>query len=244
MAFGRYQVRSGIVINSRRLAEGGRLVTVYGPEGKTNAIARPARKVSGARLELFSQVELQLYRRRAGDLASVTQGVALEQHPRLAEPARYALGNLLCELIDHLAQEEDPHPATYRVFQSGLKGVERHSDPEKVALITVVKLLGEAGLAPRLGRCVSCGQIPVVGFSAAAGGATCASCPGEPYSPRALVELAALQRATFRRGLELPLARRPELWSMLAAHLDYHVARLHSLGWVRETLEPPAGRAS
>ena len=114
--------------------------------------------------------------------------------------------------------EGDPSPRVFAALCRLLDVLEDYdAAPGDVAhdpllLAFQLKLHGLAGFAPRLAACAACGSegVPLVRFTAAAGGAVCGNCPGTiPLPPGALEALAALLRA--------PLAELPELSHAIAA---------------------------
>ena len=114
--------------------------------------------------------------------------------------------------------EGDPSPRVFAALCRLLDVLDDYAAaPGDVALDPLLlafqlKLHGLAGFAPRLAACASCSAegVPLVRFSASAGGAVCGNCPGAlPLPPGALEALAALLRS--------PLAELPELTPRIAA---------------------------
>ena len=178
-----------VVLRSIRYAEADRVLHLYTAErGRVNAIAKGVRKTSsrfGARLEPLTHAALMLHEGR-GELHTVSGADIVHAH--------------------HAARAHDPRPAGGRadrrrggaqaVRRAGAEpaGVRRAgagsstcwtSAPStatrrstRLGLAFQLKLLAVAGYLPHLDSCASCGApAPLVGFSAAAGGAVCEALP-------------------------------------------------------------------
>lgn len=229
----RYTVADGLVIRRRSLPSGDVIVTLFNRDGKWRAVARKGKAVGGnlGRLSLFHDVTVQYYRRNDNDLALLTQVQLNGALPRLSEPQIYPFAHLLAELVDELTVDVQLGERMYDYLASGLRGLNRHHDPELVALLYAWRLLALAGLSPNLSACVSCGASDsLVGFDAAAGGLCCAACrSGSALGAEVICELRRLVSAPLRSALEEPITQRPTQWQLLSRYLDYHVARLRSL---------------
>lgn len=176
-----------IILRSRDLGEADRLITAYSlEEGKLAAVARGARR-PGSRLaaavQPFACARLLLWRGKQLDV--VTQSHLRQSFPRLrSHLIGVAAASLLAELVDSFTQERDPAPALFALLRGSLAALdetvgEPGCSPEGVAYAFVLGLLALAGYAPRLTRCVYCGEDPGPGghfFDAAAGGLVCPRC--------------------------------------------------------------------
>jgi len=176
-----------IILRSRDVGEADRLVTAYSlEEGKLAAIARGARR-PGSRLaaavQPFACARLLLWRGKHLDV--VTQSQLRQSFPRLrSDLAGVAAASLLTELVDCFAQERDPAPSLFALLRGSLAALdeavgEAGRSVEAVVYAFVLGLLALAGYAPRLSRCVHCGEDPGTGgcsFDAGAGGVVCARC--------------------------------------------------------------------
>lgn len=237
----------GIILRSRDLGEADRLLTVYSlEEGKLAAVARGARR-PGSRLaasvQPFACARLLLWRGRHLDV--VTQTELRQSFPRLrSDLGGVAAASLLAELVDSFTQERDAAPALFALLRGTLAALdEAVGEPDRslegTTYAFVLGLLALAGFAPRLGRCVHCGEPPGPGgcsLDAAAGGVVCAHCrPPEravrlsEASRRVLLHLAGCSpraasrldvspstmqevRAAVAACLEARLEARPAAW--------------------------------
>ncbi|MDI6893549.1 MAG: DNA repair protein RecO [Bacillota bacterium] len=176
-----------IILRSRDLGEADRLVTAYSlEEGKLAAVAKGARR-PGSRLaaavQPFACARLLLWRGKHLDV--VTQGQLLQSLPRLrSHLLGLAAASLLAELVDSFTQERDPAPSLFALLRGSLAALdetvgEAGRSLEGVAYAFVLGLLALAGYAPRLTRCVHCGEAPGSGeqfFDATGGGLVCSRC--------------------------------------------------------------------
>lgn len=229
----RYTVSDGIVIRRKPLPSGDVVVTLMSQDGKWRAVARKGRLPGGnlGKLSLFHDVTVQYYRRNDDDLALLTQVQLNGALPRLADPEVYPYANLLAELVDALTVDVHHGERLYEHLASGLRGLNRHADPEHVGLLYAWRLLSLAGLAPRLGRCVGCrGSTDLVAFDVAGGGLSCRDCSsGIPLDAQAIAELRLLVDAPARSALGCPPRQRQLQWRMLSRYVAYHAMELHSL---------------
>ena len=229
----RYRLDHGIVIRRKALPSGDVVVTLLAPHGKWRAVARKGRLPGGnlGRLSLFHDVTVQYYRKREEDLALLTQVRLNGALPRLAHPDIYPYAHILAELADALSVDVHIGEPLYQYLASGLRGLDAHADPSKVALLYAWRLLGLAGLAPRSGNCTHGGaSVPPAALDVPAGKLVCAECEATVWlGTDAADELRLLLEAPMRQALSLPLADRAGHWRALARYVAYHVAELRSL---------------
>ena len=204
------------MLRSLRYGEADRILHLYSAEhGRIGAIAKGVRRTRsrfGGRLEPFSQVALVLHEGR-GELQTVTgadvvsSNHQVREHPHLCQIASAGAETLL-----RLYAEGDPAPRAYEAFSRFLAALAARpvtgGDPagDEALLSLQLKLHWVAGFAPRLGECVACGSREhLVRFSAVAGGALCAACPGgRPISESAFAAMRALLGASIAEAPTLP----------------------------------------
>ena len=211
-----------VVLRSLRLGEADRVLHLYTPSrGRVGAVAKGVRRTRsrvGARLEPFSHVALVLHEGR-GELHTISGVDTLATHHDVREaaragPHRRRLRRGAAQVVRRgrslAARVRCALPAARRARRLRAGPGDIALDP--LLLAFQLKLHGLAGFAPRLAACSGCGAegVPLVRFSAAAGGAVCDACPGGiPLQPGALEALAALLKA--------PLAELPALTPHVAA---------------------------
>lgn len=236
-----YTVSEGVVIRRSALPSGDVIVTLLNPSGKWRAVARKGTLPGGnlGRLSLFHDVTVQFYRKGDEDLALLTQVQLNGALARLSQPDVYPYAHLITELVDVLTVDVHLGERLYDYLTSGLRGLNVHQDPEHVALLYAWRLLGVAGLAPRLSGCVNCGgDLPVAAFDVALGGVSCCECrKGLPISEEALTELRYLVEGSLARALKHPPALRTTQWQLLERYVAYHAHELRSF----EAAKPGSG---
>ncbi|MEX2536459.1 MAG: DNA repair protein RecO [Trueperaceae bacterium] len=229
----RHQLGHGIVIRRKPLPSGDVVVTLLAEQGKWRGIARKGKLPGGnmGRLSLFHDVTVQYYRKREDDLALLTQVRLNGALPRLTDPGVYPYAHILAELADALTVDVDIGEPLYQYLASGLRGLDQHPDPDRVALLYAWRLLQQAGLAPRSRPCGSCGKDePPEALDVAVGALQCGSCGGTVRLGReTATELQALLGEGMREALELLLCDREAHWLALSRYLSYHVRELRSL---------------
>jgi DNA repair protein RecO (recombination protein O) len=186
---GRGYKSEAVVLRSFRLGEADRVLHLYTlARGRVGAVAKGIRKTKsrfGARLEPLSHVELMLHE-GSGELQTVT-GVELLHSHHAAREQRYPLGVGLvgAEAMLRLFTEQEANPRAFQALTRFLdllddlpttKAGRPALDP--LALSFQLKLLWLSGYLPHLTSCANCGKqdAPLIGYSAAAGGAVCAGC--------------------------------------------------------------------
>jgi DNA repair protein RecO (recombination protein O) len=206
---GRGYKTEAVVLRSFRLGEADRVLHLYTlARGRVGAVAKGIRKTKsrfGARLEPLSHVELMLHE-GSGELQTVT-GVELLHSHHAAREQRYPLGVGLvgAEAMLRLFTEQEANPRAFQALTRFLELLDelpaRTTRPalDPLALSFQLKLLWLSGYLPHLTSCANCGgeDVPLVGYSPAAGGAVCAACRADAL---------ALSPAGIA-GIELLLAR-------------------------------------
>lgn len=250
MATQRYRVREGIVVRRTPLPSGDVVVTLLSPDGKWRAVARKGRLLGGnpGRLSLFHDVTVQVYQRRADDLAVVAQVRLNGALPRLSDPAVYPYAHLLAELAERLAVDVHVGEPLHAWLASGLRGLNEDADPERVALIHAWMSLRVAGLGPDAGDDGSEADAPArAGADAPSGVATeggdeprfdlvggriVRSGEGIALRGDTAHGLRILIAGRARDALAEPFSDRAAHWRLLARYVAWHVDDLRSLGGV------------
>jgi len=183
-----------VCIRAVDYSETSQVVTLFARvAGKVSAIAKGskrARSASGGPLELLSYGTVVLAVSKREKLATLTE---FEPAPDVQGSAllRNELLNLNCcllaaELLNHLTDQGDPHPALFDSFIQLLHDAADAKDrAEMLALLILFQLvlLKEIGLQPLLDRCANCKGRHVsrppqheVYFSSSANGVICRDC--------------------------------------------------------------------
>ncbi len=217
MAGGRSYPTHAVVLRSFRLGEADRVLHLYTLErGRIGAVAKGIRKTTsrfGARLEPLSHVDMLLHQ-GSGELQTVTGVDLVRSHHGVREdPYRLAVGLLGAEAMLRLFTEQERNPRAFDALTRFLELLEEwpahasRAAHDPLALSFQLKLLWLSGYLPHLTSCADCGATDeaLVGYSARAGGAVCASCA------RGELALSAAGIAGIESLLSRPLAEAGEV---------------------------------
>lgn len=223
----RYRVRDGIVLRRTPLPSGDVVATLLSNDGKWRAVARKGRLLGGnpGRLSLFHDVRVQIYQRREDDLAIAVQVQLNGALPGLSRPDVYPYAHLLAELADRLTVDVHLGEPLHAWLASGLRGLGRDEDPERVALVHAWRLLRIAGLAPSLERAPAGSALRWD----VAEGTLSPDGSGITLDAQEAADLRALVAGAARAALAEPLTSRARQWRLMRRHVDHHVEPLRSL---------------
>ena len=224
-----YRTRA-IVLDRTKLAEQDLILTLLSADGsQARAVAKGARKPGGrlaARAELFCETDFLLAAGRSLDIVSEAQTV--EPHARLrGDYERVAAASVVAEVARLTCFEDAPDPFLYPICSRTLRACEEAADRAHLDLVVaayVWKVLAHGGWRPELSGCCACGDADVSYFSAAAGGALCASCAREVagtqgVSSSQLAWLRSLLSCTFDELLAASIDDETALFLLGAAHV-------------------------
>ncbi|MCL1907498.1 MAG: DNA repair protein RecO [Propionibacteriaceae bacterium] len=226
-----------VVLRTHRLGEADRIITLLTRRhGKLRGVAKGVRRTSskfGARLEPFSQVDLQIREGRSLDIFTSVVSKNLLGKPFLDDFPRFTAAEVMVEIADKLIPEErTPALQHYLLLVGALRvlgeGTTHGVRPPAMILDSyILRAAGVAGYAPQLESCASCGaQGAHSFFSPVAGGTVCARC--RPAGSPALGEdtrryLIALLTGDWQATAEIPESRITEGSGLVRAFLDWHV---------------------
>jgi DNA repair protein RecO (recombination protein O) len=205
-----------LILRSIDFSESDRVVHLLVPDaGRLAAIARGARRSAkrfGGTLDLFNHLRVHVERRRSGGLSRLDQAELVRSFaPLRVDPARFALGCYLLELLDRLAPEGGSPQDMRRLFAfalSALETVSTHRPDVQLRTLLELRTLAALGLKPELRDCVRCGRAVdsglEVGFHVAEGGPVCGACAAR-LSGLLRVHLGTLR--ALERGLWLESER-------------------------------------
>lgn len=178
-----------LMLRSVDFGESDRILHLLLPDtGRVTAIAKGAKRsvkrFSGA-LDLFNLLHIDIDRRRPNAMARLDQASVIGHFPTLrVDPARFALGCYLLELLDRMAPEGGARPDMQRLFafaQAALGMIADRRPDDRLRTLLELRALDALGLRPELIRCVRCGSEPeeaTLGFHVGDGGPVCAGCRG------------------------------------------------------------------
>lgn len=243
-----YRTRA-VVLDRTKLGESDLILTLLAADGsERRAVAKGARKPGGrlaARAELFCEVDLLIARGRSLDV--VSEATLVEPHAGLrGDYERVAAASAVAEVARLTCYEDAEDPFLYPFCSRGLSACEEAADRAHLDLVAAafaMKALAHGGWRPELDSCCACGDEALSHFSAAAGGALCASCArevagAEEVGAGHLAWLRSLLRCTFDEllgsdvdaGTAALLAALAHTWA--ATHLDCRLRAMEFLAGV------------
>jgi DNA repair protein RecO (recombination protein O) len=236
----------GVVLRTQKLGEADRIVTLLTRRtGRVRAVAKGVRRTTsrfGARLEPFSQVDVQFAVGRSLDVVTQVETIIPFGVTITADYPCYTAGTAMLETAERLtAEEREPAVQQYLLLVGALRTLAAGEHPPGLVLDAfLLRGLAVAGFAPSFTDCARCGAAgPHRLFSVQAGGMVCATCrPSGTVAPApdTLHLLAALLTGDWRvADASEPRARR-EASGIVAAFLQWHLERgLRSLPLVERT---------
>lgn len=217
-----YRTRA-VVLDRTKLGETDLILSLLAADGsERRAVAKGARKPGGrlaGRVELFCETDFLLAAGRSLDV--VSEASLVEPHARLrGDYERVAAASAVAEVARLTCYEDAPDGFLFPICSRALTACEQASDQAHLDLVVAAyawKVLAHGGWRPELGGCCACGDADVTYFSAAAGGALCASCAREVAGAQ---ELSAGEMAWLRALLGCTFDE------LLAAKVDAQTAAL------------------
>jgi DNA repair protein RecO (recombination protein O) len=239
-----------VVLRQQKLGEADRIVTLLTRRhGRVRAVAKGARRTSsrfGARLELASYVDVQLYTGRNLDIVTQVETLAPYGSQLAGDYPRYTTATAVLETAERLtAEEREPALRLYLLTVGALRTLaerdpERQHDSGLVLDAFLIRAMAVAGWEPALTDCARCGESgPHRAFSIQVGGAVCNACrPAAAATPRldTVHLMHALLTGDWPAAEVCEPAARREASGLIAAHLQWHLERgLRSLPLVERT---------
>ncbi|HVA29177.1 MAG TPA: DNA repair protein RecO [Candidatus Baltobacteraceae bacterium] len=228
-----YKTR-GIVLRGRALGEADRIFTLFSTQsGKLDAVAKGIKRAKShlaGRLEFATECEFEMHRGRSLDII-VHASIVKAHWQALVEPDRYAVAQLVAELIDAFCEPELALPDVYALLTGMLAAIAASDAPRALLPRFSLRLLAALGLEPPFGACIRCGR-PLAQtrawVDADVGGLICEACR-ERW--RDLPELDRDDLANFealcapRGGGRAKLAARPRVTAAVEAIIEHHLGR-------------------
>jgi DNA repair protein RecO (recombination protein O) len=234
------QVSAAIILRTRAYGESDKIVTFLSADaGKLTGIAKGAknsRRRFANCLEPFTRVQVH-FRSRPGAGLVFIESCDLSQLPGvLIEPAKFAYGSYLIELVDQLTGEAHPVRELYDLLAEGLDELGRGAATAAFLRGFELRLLHHAGYGPRLRTCMRCDHDVLASERAfldtILGGIICAGCRAadEVLLPITGITLSALEAT---RTTPLAVARTQALSPGTAAEAAQLMNRLLALHLAR-----------
>ena len=152
-----------IVLKKTKLKEKDLILTLLGENGEQiRAVAKGAQKPGStfsARLEVFSVVDLMLYKGRNLDTVTDVRTIATNGACR-TDVVRLSYGAVMAELVEKTALEGQEMPVTYPLMATALESLGR-ADEVVLPFVTaafLIKLIAYLGYKPSFDECTMCGR--------------------------------------------------------------------------------------
>ena len=222
------------MLRARPLGEADRIVTLFSTEsGKLDAVAKGVRRAKShlaGRLEFGNECELQMHRGRSLDVI-VNADIVNAPWQSLVEPERFAVAQLVAELIDAFCEPGLALPDVYALLSGMLKAIAATSNPRALVPRFSMRLLSALGIEPPVDACVRCGlsfEDNHAWVDGEAGGFICARCRERwrdlvELDPDDLRNLAEVATPRGQRGAGL--TARPRVAQAVEALIVHHLGR-------------------
>ncbi len=172
----------GIIIRRNNFGEADRRLTAYcRRDGKSILLAkgsrRPTAKLAGT-VNLMNEIDFVAARTKTIDI--MTEAQLVSSHDKLsAQLAKTKTAYWICELIDKITDEHEPHPKLYNQLSQTLAYLEKNYSDLALSHF-IFFCLKELGYRPEIKKCARCGQplkaLDKMLFSDEAGGVVAAPC--------------------------------------------------------------------
>lgn len=137
----------GVIIRRRNIGEADRIINVFTKKyGKIRVLAKGVRRITSRRgpsLELFNHIVLFVHRGKTFDIVTEVQVVSTFQSIR-KNLELVGLAYYVCELIDSLCAEHQPHPRVFDLLTQTLEELDTG-----VIKRFEIGLLAELGFLPK-----------------------------------------------------------------------------------------------
>ena len=216
------------------MGEADRIVTLFSSEsGKLDAVAKGVRRAKShlaGRLEFGNECELQMHRGRSLDVI-VHADIVNAPWQALVEPERFAVAQLVAELIDAFCEPGLAMPDVYALLSGVLGAIAATDSPRALVPRFSLRLLSALGIEPPVDACVRCGRAFAddrAWVDGEAGGFICERCR-ERW--RDLIELSPddlknLRELSTPRGVKgASLNARPRVAQAIDALIVHHLGR-------------------
>jgi len=128
--------------------------------GKLDAVAKGVRRAKShlaGRLEFATECDLEMHQGRSLDVI-VHADIVMAHWQALVEPERYAVAQLVAELIDAFCEPDLAMPDVYALLTGMLGAIATSDAPRTLLPRFSLRLLAALGLEPPVDACVRCGR--------------------------------------------------------------------------------------
>ena len=182
----------GLILKQTDYRDNAVLLTVMTAAcGKISLVAHGARKLTSknaASLLPYARIEFLFDYKEGKTIFRLQNARTVKLYRHLHEDLTLsAAAAVVCEVCDLLAYDSLDEDTSGRLFaetDQALGLLNDGTDPDVLLAVYISDMLQLAGLAPAADGCAVCGDVHVVGISAAAGGFVCAAHAAELNVPR------------------------------------------------------------
>lgn len=240
LLMGPTQTSEAIILRTRSYGESDKIVTFLTDDaGKLTGIAKGAknsRRRFANCLDPFTRVRVHFRMRAGASMVFLESCDLLRPAGQLTDPAKFAYGSYLIELVDQLTPEGYPVRELYDLLAEGLDELQRGAATGAFLRVFELRLLHHAGYGPQLQSCARCDR-PVLSvdrafFDPLDGSIVCADCrtPGQsviPVTGRTLTVLAGAKSVKLgeARGRPFTAATAAEAAQLMGRLLALHLPR-------------------
>jgi DNA repair protein RecO (recombination protein O) len=234
------QTSRAIILRSRAYGESDKIVTFLTEDmGKLTGIAKGAknsRRRFANCLDAFTRVRVHFRTRPGAGMVFMESCDLLEPPSALSDPAKFAYGSYLVELIDQLTAEAQPVHELYYLLAEGLDELHRGAATAAFLRAFELRLLSHAGYEPQLQYCARCHR-PLLSAERAFldplhGSLVCPACRANgqsvvPVAGETLAVLVAIRTASLgdARTRRLPADVAAEAAQLMSRLLALHLPR-------------------
>lgn len=245
-----------VVLRTHKLGEADRIITLLTRDhGRLRAVAKGVRRTKskfGARLEIASHVDLQLYVGKNLDTITQAEGIENYGYEISHDYQKWTVAHAILEAAERFtSNEREPANQQFQLVVGALRAL-AHEKYDSLLILDayLLRSLAVAGFAPSTTDCSICSLPgPHRYFSLVGGGSVCGKCrPSASATPAAetLELLGDLLSGNWSRASISEVKSRREASGLVAAYLQWHIERgLRSLPFVERTLsESPLRHSS
>ncbi|WP_236163540.1 DNA repair protein RecO [Corynebacterium ammoniagenes] len=217
-----------VVIRSYDFGEADRVIVLLTKNhGLVRAVAKGVRRAKsrfGSRLQLFVNLDVQLYSGR--NLATITQADTVDYFGAqiIDDYDKYTAACVMLEAAERLSLDHDPF--LYELVVATLSTLQGSEQPMLELDTFLLKAMAHAGWAPSLFNCAQCGAPgPHHAFHPAIGGAACGKCRPPGAAEVDTETLHIMWLIAHGHQAEATVAQAGEAHQLIRAHLQWHLER-------------------
>lgn len=247
------QKTEAIVLKTQRSGETSKIVTVFTPKsGKLRVVAKGSRGLKSrffGTLEPLNHIAIVYYFKETREYQYLSQADIIQSHAQIkADLKKYALANVLCELVDR-TELEQPNPYLFQILVDVLKAInDSQTRLNNFLYWFLLRFFKINGFDPDFSQCRNCHNKNVIGmvrYSLSSGGYYCNNCPisepaGVTVSADTILSLAKIKQASVKNVDSIPFSAKGEAETLLFSFLYYHneeAKHLKSLKFYRQMQE-------